>query len=166
MVSNHDDRSDLLEVPVFWPRPTPEPLFNWVTWIGQFFLVITLREFCDPNFFLSEPAEVFDDPPSKTERVIESELTTDTKSCIKRDQEEIGKTNELNSERRKKGPKSGLTPFTTRIDQKVKIAAVLFTRDRGEETFPTKLCSSSQHIIQRFFRTLYKLFEERDKIYC
>ena len=102
MVSNHDDRSDLLEVPLFWPRPTPVPLFNWGTWIGQFFLVISLREFCDPNFLLSEPVEVFDDSPLKAERVGESELTTDTKSCTKRDQEEIGKNNELNSERRKR----------------------------------------------------------------
>ena len=61
-VLNHDDCSDLSEVPVFWPRPTPEPLFNWDTWIGHFFLAITLREHC-LNVLLYEPAEVFDDRP-------------------------------------------------------------------------------------------------------
>ena len=67
-VLNQDERSDLLGVSIFWPRPTPETPFNWDTWIGQFLLAITLREHCDPNVFLSEPAEVFDDPPLKSRK--------------------------------------------------------------------------------------------------
>ena len=110
-VLNQDERSDLLGVPTFWPRPTPEPLFNWDTWIGQFLWAITLKEHCDTKVFLSDPAEVFDDPPPKAERVGESESTTDAENRIKRDQAEIRKTNEQNAKRRKKGPKINLLSY-------------------------------------------------------
>ena len=62
-VSVGEDRTDLIGVPAFWPKPTTEPLFTWESWIGQFFLAVNLREHCNANILLSEPAEVFDDPP-------------------------------------------------------------------------------------------------------
>ena len=91
---NHDERSDLLGVPTFVPRTTQEPPFNSDTWIGQFFLAITLGEHCDPNVLLSEPAEVFDNPPSKAEKVGESESAKDAENRIKRDQAEVRKSKE------------------------------------------------------------------------
>ena len=111
-VFNRDDGSDLSGVPVFWPRPTPDPYFNRDTWIGEFFLAITLREHCDPNYLLSEPAEVFDNPPPKAERIREPEYTTDAENRFKRDQAEIRKTDKTNVARRDQ--KSDLTLFTTR----------------------------------------------------
>ena len=78
-VSVGEDRTDLIGVPAFGPKPTTEPLFTWESWIGQFFLAVNLREHCNANILLSEPAEV---------------------------QAKIRKTNEINNERRKKDQKS------------------------------------------------------------
>ena len=44
---------------------------------SQLFLAITPRVHCDTNVFLSEPAVVFDDPPTKVQRIEESNSTTD-----------------------------------------------------------------------------------------
>ena len=62
-VSTHKERTELLGVPVFWPKPSPDPICSWKTWIAQFFLTINLREPCDPKDILADPAEVFNDPP-------------------------------------------------------------------------------------------------------
>ena len=75
-VSVGEDQTDLIGVPAFGPKPTTEPLFTWESWIGQFFLAVNLREHCNANILLSEPAEVFDDPPPpppRPERNRESE---------------------------------------------------------------------------------------------
>ena len=134
-VLNHDESSDLLGVPNFWPRPTPEPPFNWDTWIGQFFLATTLREHCDPNVLLSEPAENFDDPPPKAEREGESESVTLAENRIKRDQAEVRKTNEQNADRRKKGPKIGPNIYSHQADPRVKSRLFFSLGTEGKKRF-------------------------------
>ena len=59
-VLTHEERTDFLGVPVFWPKPSPDPPFSWEIWIGQFFLAINLREQFDHKDLLADPAEVFD----------------------------------------------------------------------------------------------------------
>ena len=59
-VLNRNDHSDILGVPVFWPRSIPGPHFG-CQMVGQFFLAITFREHYDPNKNLIDSAEVFDD---------------------------------------------------------------------------------------------------------
>ena len=132
---NHDDYSDSLGVPTFWSRPTPEPPFNWNSWIGQFFLAITLRERCDPNVLLSDPAEVFDDPSPKAENVGESESATDAESRIKLDQAEVRKTNEQNADRRKKGSKIEPNIYYHEADQRVKSRLLFSLRTEGKKRF-------------------------------
>ena len=134
-VLNHDERSNLLGVPIFWPRPTPESPFNWDTWIGQFFLAITLREHCDPNVLLSEPAQVFDDPPPKAERVGESESATDAENGIKRYQAEVRKTNKQKADRRKKGPKIEPNIQYNEADQRVKSRLFFSLGTEGKKLF-------------------------------
>ena len=48
-VSVGEDRTDLIGVPVFWPKPTTEPFFLWESWIGQLFLAGNLRKHCNAN---------------------------------------------------------------------------------------------------------------------
>ena len=64
-----DDRTDLLEVPVFWHKPTSDPPSSWDSWIGPFNLAITLREICDPRELSKPPGVVHDDPVPKPEAV-------------------------------------------------------------------------------------------------
>ena len=70
------DRTDLLGVSNFWPKPTTEPLFPWQSWIGQLFLAVNLREHCNANILLCDPVEVIDDPPPRPERKGETESQT------------------------------------------------------------------------------------------
>ena len=119
-LSTHEQQTELLGLPVFWSKPSPDPPFSWEIWIGQFFLAINLREHCDPKDLLADPAEVLDDPPPRPERIPESENETERKNRVARDQAEIRKTNEINIVRRKKGPKLGQNNFYHKADQRVK----------------------------------------------
>ena len=56
-------RTDFIGVPAFSLKATTEPLFTWESWIGQFFLAVSLREHCNDNIPLSDPAEAFNDSP-------------------------------------------------------------------------------------------------------
>ena len=60
-VSSSKDRTELLGVPSFWGKPPAEPPYPWEVWIGQFFLAVSLKENCDPNILLSDPATVHED---------------------------------------------------------------------------------------------------------
>ena len=100
-LSTHEEQTELLGVPVFWSKPSSDPPFSWEIWVGQFFLAIHFRENCDPKDFLADPAEVFDDPPPRPERIPESENETERKNRVARDQAEIRKTNEIKIVRRK-----------------------------------------------------------------
>ena len=110
-------------------------LLNGILGPVNFFLAIRLTEHCDPNVLVSKPAEVFDDLASKAERVGESESTTDTENCIKRDQAEIRKTNEQNAERRKKGPKIGPYIFYHEANQRVKSRLFFSLVTEGKSVF-------------------------------
>ena len=68
-VSSSEDRTELLGVPSFGGEPSAEPPYPWEVWIGQFFLAVSLKENCDPNILLSDPATVQDDPPPKPEPI-------------------------------------------------------------------------------------------------
>ena len=103
--SSSEDRTELLGVPSFWGKPSAEPPYPWEVWIGQFFFAVSLKENCDPNILLTEPAEVHDDPPPRSEQIPNSETAEEAESRTARNKAAIRKTNEANEERRKKGPK-------------------------------------------------------------
>ena len=68
-VSVGEDRTDLIGVPAFLPKPTTESLFPWESWTEQFFLAVNLREHCNAYILLSGPVEVLDDPlPDQKEK--------------------------------------------------------------------------------------------------
>ena len=125
-VSIGKNRTDLIGVSLFWPKPTKELLFTWESWIGKIFLAVNLREHCNANILLSEPTEVFDDPPPRPERKGESETQIEEANRIARDQAEIRKTNEINEERKKKGPKIGPNVFFHEANQRIKSRLILF----------------------------------------
>ena len=112
-VSVGEDRTDLIGVPAFWPKPTREPLFTWESWIGHFFLrehcSTNLREHCNANILLSDPVEVFDDPPLRSERKGESENQTEEANSIARDQAESAKQTKTTRKEGKRDQKSGHT---------------------------------------------------------
>ena len=134
-VSTHEERTEFLGVPVVWPKPSPDPPCLWETWIRQFFLAINLREHCDPKDLLAGPAEVYDDPPPRPEKIPASENETERNNRFARDQAEIRKVNEINIERRKKGHKLGQIIFYHEADQRVKSCLFFALGTEGKKRF-------------------------------
>ena len=100
-----EDRTNFIGVPAFRPKSTTEPLFPWESWIGQFFLAVNLKEYCNANILLSDPVKVFDDPPPRPERKGETESQPEEANHIATDKAEVRKPSEINERRRKKRPK-------------------------------------------------------------
>ena len=161
-----EDRTDLIAVPAFRPKSKTEPLFTWESWSVQFFLAVNLREYCNANILLSEPAEVFDDQPPRPERKVESENQTEEGNHIARDEAETRKTNEINEERRKKGPKDGPNVFFHEADQRIKSRLFFSLGSEGKKRF----LQSQTHIdiatisFRDFYNHCVPLFK-RDKNY-
>ena len=61
----NEDRTDLLGIPPFWARTSVNPPFIWETWVGQFFLAVSLKDNISPGELLVAPAELVDEPYPK-----------------------------------------------------------------------------------------------------
>ena len=100
----NEDRTCLLGFPPFWAKPSVNPPFLWECSIGQFFLAVGLNDNINPHDLLVDPAEIIDDPPAKPEAVVTGEDDGEANARVLRDQAAIRRVNELNVERRRKGP--------------------------------------------------------------
>ena len=63
----NEDRTDLLGIPPFWAKTSVNPPFVWETWVGQFFLTVSLKDNISPGEVLVAPAELVDEPYPKPE---------------------------------------------------------------------------------------------------
>ena len=104
----NEDRTDLLGIPPFWAKPSINPPFLWESRIGQFFLAFGLKDNINPQDLLVEPAEFIDEPPPRAEAVGATEDAGEANARVLRDQAAVRRINELNIERRRKGPRIGL----------------------------------------------------------
>ena len=131
-VSSSEDCMELLGVPSIWGKPSSEPPYPWEVWIGQFFFAVSLKENCDPNILLSEPATVHDDPPPKPEPIPNSETAKEADNRTARNGAAVRKTNEANEERRKKGPKISPNVYYHKADARIKsrLSSPLETKGR------------------------------------
>ena len=84
-VSVVDDRTDVLGVPIFWPKPTSGPPSSWDSWIGQLNSSITSRENCDPRELLKTPEAVHDDLAPMQQVTGRSENASSEANLIARD---------------------------------------------------------------------------------
>ena len=154
-VSTHEERTELLGVPVFWPKPSPDSHFSWEIWIGQFFLPINLRKHCDPKDLLIDPAEVFDDPPPRPERIFRVR-----KRNRKKQQGCERPRGNQKSERNKYRTEEERTQVRTKhiLSQSrpaSQITSIICPRNRREETFSPKL--PSHYPIRYKFQGIFRL---------
>ena len=61
----NEDRTDLLGISQFLARLSVNPPFIWETWVGQFFLAISLKDNISPREVLVAPAALVDEPYPK-----------------------------------------------------------------------------------------------------
>ena len=61
------DRTDQLGIPPFWAKTSVKQAFIWETWVGQFFLAVSLKDIISPGEVLVAPAELVDEPYPKPE---------------------------------------------------------------------------------------------------
>ena len=108
------DRTDLLGVPPFWVKASINPPFLWESWIGHFFLAAVLKDNLNHHDLLTKPTEVVDEPPSRLESIADGEDGGTAEARRQRDQTTIRRINELNIERRRKGPRISQNWFLSR----------------------------------------------------
>ena len=63
----NEDRTDLLGIPPFRAKTSVNPPFTWETWVGHFFLTVSLKVNILPGEVLVAPAELVDEPYPKPE---------------------------------------------------------------------------------------------------
>ena len=128
----NEDRTDLLGIPPFWAKPSINPPFLWESWIGQFFLAVGLKDNINPQDLLVEPAEVID---RAREAVGATEDAGEANARILRDQAAVRRINELNIERRRKGPRIGLNWFYHEAEARLKSRLFFALGNEGKRRF-------------------------------
>ena len=103
----NEDRTDLLGIPPFWAKTSVNPPFIWDTWVGQFFLAVSLKDNFSPGEVLVAPAELVDESYAKPEAPGTDENSADIANRNLRVAAINRSIDEYNQERRRKGPRNG-----------------------------------------------------------
>ena len=161
----NEDRTDLLGIPPFWAKPSINPPFLWESWIGQFFLTVGLKDNINPQDLLVEPAEVIDKPPPRAEAVGPTEDAGEANVRILRDQAAVRRINELNIERRRKGPRIGQNWFYHEAEARLKSRLFFALGNEGKRRFAdsyphTDIIATPIREFHNVCETLFKI--ERD----
>ena len=101
----NEDRTDLLGIPPFWARKSVNPPFIWETWVGQFFLAVSLKDNISPGELQVAPAELVDEPYPKPEAPNADENAAEVANRNLRNEAANRRIDEYNQERRRKGPR-------------------------------------------------------------
>ena len=104
-VQLNEDRTVLLGILPFWAKPSMNPPVLWESWVGQFFLALSLKDSIIPHDLLADPAENIDEPPPKPEAIGPSEDAAEANARVLPDQATDRRVTELNLERRRKKPR-------------------------------------------------------------
>ena len=131
----NEDRTDLLGVPPFWAKAFINPPFLWESWIGQFFLAAGLKDNINPHDILVEPAEVLDEPPPRHETVADGEDAGTAEARRQRDQAVIRRINEVNVERKRKGPRISQNCFYHESEARLKSRLFFALGNEGKRRF-------------------------------
>ena len=99
----NEDRTDLLGITPFWAKSSVTRPFVWETWVGQFFLAISLKDNIWPGEVLVAPANLVDEPYPKPEAPGPSEDATEDASEELRNAAANRRTDEYTAERIRKG---------------------------------------------------------------
>ena len=89
----------------------------------------------NPQDLLVEPAEVIDDPPPRAEAVGPAEDTGEANARVLQDQAAVRRINELNIERRRKGPRISQNWFYHEAEAQVKSRLFFALRNEGKRRF-------------------------------
>ena len=157
----NEDRTYLLGIPPFCAIPSINPPFLWESWIRQFFLAVGLKDNINPQDLLVEPAEVIDERPPRAEAVGATEDAREANARILRGQAAVRRINELNIERRQKGPRIGLNWFYHEAEARLFFALGNEGKRRFADSYPhTDISVTPFREIHNACETLFKI--ERD----
>ena len=131
----NEDRTDLLGIPPFWAKASINPPFLWESWIGKIFLAAGLKDNISPHDLLTEPTEVVDEPPPRPESIADDEDAGAAEARRQRDQAAIRRINELNIERRRKGPRNSQNWFYHEAEARMKSRFFFALGNEGRRRF-------------------------------
>ena len=130
-----EDRTDLLGIPPFWAKISVNPPFIWETWVGQFFLAVSLKDKISPGEGLVAPAELVDEPYPKSEAPGIDENAADVTSRNLRVAAANRRIDEYNQERRRKGPRIGHNWCYHEAEARLKSRLFFALRNEGKKRF-------------------------------
>ena len=131
----NDDWTDLLGISPFRAKASINPPFLWELWIGQFFLAAGLKDNINPHDLLVEPAEVLDEPPPRPETIADGEDAGAADARRQRDQAAVQRVNELNIERKRKGPRISQNWFYHKTEARMKSRLFFALGNEGKRRF-------------------------------
>ena len=156
-----EDRSDLLGIPPFWAKSSVNPLFISETWVGQFFLVISLTDNISSGEMIVAPAKLMDKPYPKLEAPGPSKSEADAANRNLRIAAANRRIDEYNEERRRKGPRIGHIWCYHETDARLKFRLFFSLGNEGKKRF----LGSYHHLDlnKSSFIDFHKIYEELHK---
>ena len=130
----NENRTDLLGIPPFWAKTSVNPSFIWETWVGQFFLAVSLKDNISPGEVLVAPAELVDEPYPKPEAPGIDENAADIAIRNLRIAAANRRIDEYNQERRSKGPRIGHNWCYHEAEARLKSRLFFALRNEGKKT--------------------------------
>ena len=115
---------------------------------------MSLKEKCDPNILLTDPAELHDDPPPRPEQIPNSETAEEADSRTARNEAAIRRTNEANEERRKKGPKISPNVYYHESDAGIKSRLSFALGNDGKKRFLQQRAHTNLNTVKFKFSTM------------
>ena len=131
----NEDRTDLLGIPPFGARTSVNPPFIWETWVGQFFLAVSLKDNISPGELLVAPAELVDEPYPKPEAPSAEENAADVADRNLRIAAANRRIDEYNQERRWKGPRIGHNWCYHEAEARLKYRLFFLLGNEGKKRF-------------------------------
>ena len=131
----NEDRNDRLGIPQFWAKTSVNPPFIWETWVGQFFLAVSLKGNISPGNVLVAPAELVDEPYPKPEAPEIDENAADVANRTLRVTAANRRIDEYNQERRRKGPRIGHNWCYHKAEARLKSRLFFALGNEGKKRF-------------------------------
>ena len=118
--SANEKQESITGIKPYWQNPAACAPAKWEEWLNDFFMICDLKEKCMTRTLLKDPEPVIPEPYPKLEAAPENEDPADKASRDNRNATAILRTDALNAEAKRKGPKIGHAAFYHEVDNSVR----------------------------------------------
>ena len=118
--SANEKQESITGIKPYWQNPAACAPAKWEEWLNDFFMICDLKEKCMTRTLLKDPEVIIPEPYPKLEAAPDNEDPTEKASRDHRNATAILRTDALNAEAKRKGPKIGHAAFFHEVDNSVR----------------------------------------------